>query len=203
MIAAREVTQAQFELVMGYNPAFQQDSRRCPVESVSAHEAAAYCNGLSRAEGRPECYECTGERATLRCKARATPRESCAGYRLPSEEEWEVAARGGTLTAVHSGTVQSCMSRDEEADEVGWYKSNSDGQPHPVGKKRPNALGLYDMSGNVFEWTESSFPDGSRVLRGGSWYHNAEHLRVAGRFPVRAELATSYAGLRCARSTDR
>ena len=204
VISAHEVTQAHFEKLLGYEPSLHVSCRDCPVDSVSFHEAAAFCNALSRREKRGECYACTGEGSNVRCKARAEVRDSCAGYRLPSEEEWEVAARGGTTTPVHSGTIQSCMGRDDEADEVGWYKSNSRGQSQPVGGKEPNPLGLYDMHGNVFEWTDTAAPEDTslHVVRGGSWYHNAEHMRSANRFRLRADKGTSYVGFRCVRSTN-
>lgn len=212
LIARHEVTQKRFARRMGYDPSFHQDCPECPVESVSFHEAAAYCNGLSREAGLPSCYACQGEREATRCEPSGAPAQ-CRGYRLPSEAEWEFAARGGTRSATPLGTVHSCMGRDEASSRLGWYKANSGGFSHPVGRRAANGFGLHDMAGNVYEWVGDWYaekrvagadPHGPvrgerRVLRGGSWYHNAHHLRSAKRYSLPPEQRASYAGFRCAR----
>jgi formylglycine-generating enzyme required for sulfatase activity len=194
-IAAHEVTEAEFESVMGYNPSFNATCQRCPVESVSWHEAAAYCNALGADASGSACYRCTGAEESTRCE----PAGACDGPRLPTEEEWEYAARAGSTTSTHAGGLGACMGRDEIAEEIGWYKGNSRGETHPVGEKLANDWGLVDVSGNVGEWTDDAERPGERVLKGGSWYHNADHLRSASRLVAPADARLSWAGLRCVR----
>jgi formylglycine-generating enzyme required for sulfatase activity len=93
-------------------------------------------------------------------------------YRLPSEKEWEAACHAG-------GQHKYCGS--DTVDDVAWYDKNSGNSTHPVGKKKPNAFGLYDMSGNVWEWVQDCYEVDCtyRVLRGGSWYDDAWHTRSA------------------------
>jgi formylglycine-generating enzyme required for sulfatase activity len=192
-IASHEVTQAEFESVMGYNPSFHS-CQRCPVDSVSWHEAAAYCNTLTTAGAA--CYRCTGVEGKTRCE----PMSECDGYRLPTEAEWEYAARAGSTTPTYAGRLGSCMGRDENAEDIAWYKANSRGESHPVGEKVGNDWGLHDVAGNVAEWTADSARPHERVLKGGSWYHNADHLRSGGRLIAPAERRFGYAGIRCVRS---
>jgi formylglycine-generating enzyme required for sulfatase activity len=147
-----EVTQGQWEKVMGNNPSGFK-GRDNPVEQVSWNDVQEYIGRLNRQSGRK--------------------------YRLPTEAEWEYAARSGGKKERFSGTSQ------EGVGEYAWYDSNSGGQTHPVGQKKPNGLGLYDMSGNVWEWCADWYDEnyyksspknnprgpssGSmRVLRGGS-----------------------------------
>ena len=196
-IQTYEVTQAQFEAVMGYNPAFASSCDDCPVDSVSWHEAAAYANALAKAEGESACYDCSGSHEAVRCTA--LPLDSCSGPRLPSEAQWEYAARAGTLLATYAGRITSCMSSDEVADQIGWYKANSRGRPREAGQKKPNPWGLHDVLGNVAEWTDTVDAGGFGVLRGGSWYHNAERARAAGRLRAPADRHLSYAGIRLVR----
>jgi formylglycine-generating enzyme required for sulfatase activity len=120
-----EVTQAEYERVMGTNPSrFKGDARR-PVEQVSWEDAAEFCRRLSSLEAKQSAGR---------------------SYRLPTEAEWEYACRAGTTTTWYSG--------DDEAGlkGVAWYGGGSRGSTHPVGQKKPNAWGLYDMHGNVWEW---------------------------------------------------
>ena len=196
-----EVTQGQFDFLMGYNPStFTECGMDCPVEEVSWYEAAAYSNALSLAEGFAACYTCTGTDAAVVCEPDgeyATPYE-CPGFRLPTEAEWEYAARAGTTTATYNGDLDeehlSCEQPNNVLDSIAWFCGNSGFTTHVVGTKTPNDWGMYDMLGNVEEWCHDffgSYPtelvedpwgpaNGSlRRLRGGSWLADARHARAA------------------------
>jgi formylglycine-generating enzyme required for sulfatase activity len=204
LMAETEVTQGQYKAVMGTNPSrFQKtvDADLLPVETVSWVDAAQYSNKLSKLEGLETCYQIIGD------KVQWPKKQGCRGYRLPTEAEWEYAARAGQKTE-YAGSNQ--------VDEVAWLYSNSGGQTHPVAKKRPNAWGLYDLSGNVWEWVWDWYggsydsaakenptgPQGGseRVVRGGSWFHDAEDARVADRRGFAPSLRVSLVGFRLARS---
>jgi formylglycine-generating enzyme required for sulfatase activity len=152
-----------------------------PMYYVSWQEAIEYCNQRSVKEGLTPAYSGSGD--AIQCNFNAS------GYRLPTEAEWEWAARGGG-----KDTLEYTYSGSNSADEVAWYDSNSGSSTHIVGMKKANSLGLYDMSGNVWEWCwdwygsygNSAVTDpmgaasGSyRVLRGGSWYSSARGVRSA------------------------
>ena len=153
-----------------------------PVIEVTWYGATEYCNWLSREEGLTPVYRISDN--SLRANW------SADGYRLPTEAEWEYAARGGKKSRGHK------YSGSNTVGEVAWYDDNSGGKTHPVGDKRANELGLYDMSGNVWEWcwdwdgdysggsqTDPRGPSGGsdRVRRGGGWDGDAEDLRSASR----------------------
>jgi formylglycine-generating enzyme required for sulfatase activity len=173
------VTQAQYEAVMKANPSHFKGPNR-PVENVSWFDAVKYCNALSRAQGLPEAYEISGSGDTPDVKWRGL---NHPGWRLPTEAEWEYACRAGT-TAPRYGPI----------DEVAWYDKNSGLQTHDVATKKANPWGLYDMLGNVWEWTGDWYgaygdgvqvdPEGrasgsDRVGRGGSWFNGALFARAA------------------------
>ena len=172
------VTQALWESVMDSNPSYFRGTNR-PVESVSWFECVKFCNKLSELEGKETVYIIDGENVNCDWKAN--------GYRLLTEAEWEYCARANQET-LYSGS--------NNPNEVAWYSKNSGKETHPVGKKKPNGFGLYDMSGNVWEWcwdwwgdysTENqSDPTGKstgsyRVGRGGGWGVDPRDLRVSSR----------------------
>lgn len=152
----------------------------CPVESVSWYDAVSFANKLSVKEGLEKCYEIDGNDVKWVV-------EDCSGWRLPTEAEWEYAARGGE-NYKYAGS--------NNLSEVAWHKVNSGRKTHVVGQKKANGYGLYDMSGNVYEWcwdwygkdyysssTEED-PKGpssgsDRVTRGGSWGSSAWITRVS------------------------
>ena len=198
-----EVTQAQYQAVMGTNPSLYSRDRDAtnPVENVTWLDAVEYCNSLSHREGLTPCYQVQGQSVTW------SKQHGCRGYRLPTEAEWEYAARAGQSTE-YAGA--------DDVKAVAWIDSNSERSPHRVGTRKANAWGLYDMSGNVWEWvwdwyansykgaatTDPSGPSASdyRVLRGGSFYSVAVNARVAFRFrsgPTRRDFNV---GFRLARS---
>ena len=163
-IGKYEVTQAQWEAVMGSNPShftgFEGDNR--PVEWVSWEDIQKFIAKLNQKTGKT--------------------------YRLPTEAEWEYAARGGNKSQGYK------YAGSNEIGEVAWYKENSGNKTHPVGQKQPNELGLYDMTGNVWEWCQDWYGDyssasrtdptgpasgSSRVLRGGCWWYIAGYCRVS------------------------
>jgi len=230
-IQATEVTQAQFQSLMGYNPSYfgpgaggADCGTDCPVEMVSWHESAAYCNALSQEAGKTPCYTCSGSGASVACQEASAyggqKIYTCPGYRLPTEAEWEYAYRAGTQTAFYNGAndpaqCNTCSSTDANLDKIGWYCANSGNTTHAVGQKAANDWGLHDMAGNVWEWchdwyqtspTSSAVTDpvgsGSvdRVLRGGSWESLAYDLRAASRGGDPPTFRIDGLGFRCCRS---
>lgn len=216
-IGTTEVTQAQFNKVMAYTPVTSKPCSNCPVVMVSWHEAVAYCNALSKAASETPCYNCTGSGASIKCEPAASYTGSkfysCKGYRLPSEAEWEYATRGGTNTSLYIGQLVNCSTADLMANAIAWYNKNSGNVSHPVSQKKANPWGLYDMSGNVMEWVNDWYvvdlgagpvtdPAGpatgsNRVMRGGSWQHQAAWLRSANRLSAAPTGRTNWAGFRC------
>jgi formylglycine-generating enzyme required for sulfatase activity len=110
--------------------------------------------------------------------------------RLPTEWEWEKAVRGGTETLFFWG--------DEMDGDYAWDKSNANKQTQPIGQKKPNAFGLHDMAGNVWEWTSSDHDNSGKVLRGGSWRNSSSSLRSAHRIGILPNQWFHYVGFRCA-----
>jgi formylglycine-generating enzyme required for sulfatase activity len=176
------VTQEQYERLMGKNPSHWRGPQ-LPVEQIRWRDAAAFCNARSRAEGRQPAYD----PKTWACDFTAE------GYRLPTEAEYEYALRAGTTTLYYFGDSPADLHR------YAWFKENSPRGPHPVGTLRPNAWGLYDMIGNVWEWCNDFYgeqyyrespaqdPHGpaggeNRVARGGCWNSKPDHCRSAYRW---------------------
>jgi sulfatase modifying factor 1 len=153
-LAVHPVTQEQYAAVTGERPSTARGAR-LPVEGVSWWDAARYCNALSVRSGLTAAYVVDGEDVTWD--------HGADGYRLPTEAEWEHGCRAGT-----DGP------RYGPLDDVAWHRGNSGERPHEVGGKQPNAWGLHDMLGNVWEWCWDLYdPEvyGTyRVLRGGGWF---------------------------------
>ena len=191
-----EVTQAQWRAVMGTNPSYS-DEEDLPVEKVSWNDIASSDGFIERVN-----------------QAAAAG----GGFSLPTEAQWEYAARVGATTALNSGKeLTSIVGPCRNLDEVGWYDQNSGKRTHGVGQKKPNGWGLHDMHGNVWEWCQDWYgpyesglgvdPQGTvagsdRVLRGGSWSDfGAINCRVANRSSNAPTSADSHFGFRVARSS--
>ncbi len=202
-LGTTEVTQGQYRAVTDANPSFFKGSDDLPVEQVSWLDAIRFCNALSTKEGLTPFYRIEGDDVSV-------PDWKGPGYRLPTEAEWEYACRAGPGGAGAYGFGDDAAQLGRHA----WYKANSEGKIHPVGQKVPNAWGLFDMHGNVWEWCWDRFgayeagpvvdpvgpSDGSdRVIRGGSWSHAAESCRAAFRFRNSPTRTNYNLGLRLAR----
>jgi formylglycine-generating enzyme required for sulfatase activity len=179
-MGAYEITQAQYKSVIGSNPSRFTGDDNLPVEMVSWEDAVAFCNALSTKAGLQPCYNDSSGSCDF----------SKNGFRLPTEGEWEYACRAGSTTEYNLGGAEN----DLALARAGWYNVNSSSKTHPVGQKTPNAWGLYDMHGNVWEWCNDWFgsytsgsatnPTGAlngsdRVDRGGCWFSNANYCKSA------------------------
>ena len=180
-IGKYEVTQGEWQAVMGHNPARFANGDRYPVEQVSWNDAQGYVRRLNQRTGQ--------------------------SYRLPTEAEWEYACRGGVAAERYCG--------GNMVDRVAWYQGNSDRRTHSVGEKAANGFGLYDLSGNVWEWTCSRYDrnyggaekycndkdtSGPLAVRGGSWYITPAGVRSANRGRDAPTVRNDNLGFRLARS---
>lgn len=181
-IGKYEVTQGQWQAVMKENPAsFTSCGEDCPVEMVSWDDSQEFIKKLNKKTG--------------------------SNYRLPTEAEWEYAARSRGLREEWAGT-----SQEPELVDYAWYGANAGESPHPAGQKKPNKLGIYDMSGNVWEWVQDTYKPTANsaestddrtvtgsVSRGGGWKANAKDVRVSNRFYSHPAARHSNQGFRLAR----
>jgi len=184
-IAKYEVTQREYQNIMGYNPSYFKGSN-LPVENVSWFDAIEYCNALSRSEGLTLAYTITGSGSDRA----VTWNKNANGYRLPTEEEWVYACRANTTTAYNTG--------DSINRNMANYFSR---RTVNVGSYTPNNWGLYDMHGNVSEWcwnlfTSVSSDNVTRIIRGGSWLNTSTRLRSSFRDNYFPQLHTMYIGFR-------
>jgi formylglycine-generating enzyme required for sulfatase activity len=199
------VTQSEYEKVMGTNPS-RWPGRNNPVEQIRWSDAVRYCNGRSRLEGREPSYNLENWTCDF----------SLNGYRLPTEAEWEYACRAGTTTSYPFGDDPSKLRN------YAWFEQNAGQRPRPVGRKLPNPMGLFDMTGNVWEWCNDFYqvdyyehspeqdPKGpetgeNKVVRGGSWAADANQCRSAFRYyedPSYTDVCFGYDvyGFRCVRN---
>ncbi|MFJ5613121.1 formylglycine-generating enzyme family protein [Streptomyces sp. NPDC093221] len=186
-MAAVPVTQEAYAEVTGRRPS-SVEGERLPVEGVSWWDAAEFCDALSRREGLTPAYALDREAERAEWDAAAD------GYRLPTEAEWEYACRAGTTGP-----------RYGQLDAVAWHQGNSDGRTHPVGGKEPNAFGLYDMLGNVWNWCwdvyDAEVYGTYRVLRGGGWADAHWSCRASVRRRSHPTFGIDDVGFRVARST--
>jgi formylglycine-generating enzyme required for sulfatase activity/serine/threonine protein kinase len=202
-LGVTEVTQGQYRALRGNNPSHFRESAELPVEGVSWFDAVRFCNRLSQREGRKPYYGFEGDAVTI---------AGGDGYRLPTETEWEYACRAGSATRFSFGDDESALRR------YAWYVDNSNGRTHLVGRKQPNAFGLYDMHGNVYEWCWDPYdanrykhkqspavdPQGPgvvahRVIRGGSLEGGPQGARSALRHGKTPKSSDSNVGFRLAR----
>ena len=213
-LGVNEVTQAEYEKVMGVNPShfapmgegkeavIGMETTSHPVDMVSWNDAAEFCAKLSKQEELKPFYFRAGETIT--------PLDG-TGYRLPTEAEWEYGCHAGTTTKFWIG------DKDEELVRAGWFGTNSGGRTHAAGELKANPYGLCEIHGNVWEWVEDWWeptyygefqekpainPNGPssagslRVIRGGSWNYHASHCRAAFRLATPPANRNSVIGFR-------
>jgi formylglycine-generating enzyme required for sulfatase activity len=195
------VTRRLYREIMGFDPGWPSDgSDELPVTNVSWFDAIEFCNRLSKNEKLVSCYEVQGEQVYCNFVA--------DGYRLLTEAEWELACRAGTAGS------WCCGDDEEKLGHYAWFDANSNREPRPVGRKSPNAWGLHDMHGNVWEWCWDWYgrysaglqrdPAGptngeSRILRGGAFIFPPRVLRSAIRFSESPSTRFPDFGFRCGR----
>lgn len=165
------VTQKQWKKIMGNNPSYFIGKKKLPVEQVTWYDTIMYCNKLSEKEGLEKVY--TYRKIKDNELEDVQMNEKANGYRLPTNKEWEYSARGG----IHSKGYIYAGSNN--IDEVAWYDDNSADKTHQVGTKKANELGIYDMTGNVWEWCYDTYNSSRRILSGGSWDYFSGYCEVS------------------------
>ena len=204
-ISTTEVTHKQYRAITGNNPSRYVGNDNLPVETVSWYDAVKFCNLLSDKASFDRCYD----EKTWKCDF------SKNGFRLPTEAEWEYACRAGTTNLYNTG------NSERDLDDAAWYGNITAGNchniPHPAALRKPNAWGLYDMHGSLWEWCNDRYcenysvkiPDSNspgphntptRVIRGGSWISNPEFCRVTTRDFYTPDLSYLDIGFRVVRS---
>ncbi len=220
-IGETEVTRGQWHKLMGNRPGhFLECGDDCPVEMINGYEALAYANALSEKSGLAKCYDlidCEGEvggegpyksLVGMSCELSGAMVDTCPGYRLPTEAEWEHAARAGSTSDVYSGDLifeeprTSCGGPN--LDSIAWYYCTSTDSTHPVATKTPNNWQVFDMVGNVSEWIWDCYTPGTcdrRTIKGCSTMSAAQYCTIDfrdGYFPDMRVLIN--VGFRLARS---
>ncbi len=237
-LSPTELTRGQFQALLGYDPSGFAACDECPADSLTWFDAVAAAEAMSRQAALPPCTTMTDvlcddgspsddvglcgdhggiAQASVTLAEDASP-YACLGYRLPTEAEWEYAARAGTTAATYNGDVveHDCSPLDAVLDPIAWYCGNTGSSaPRAVGGKLANDWGLYDTLGNIYEWTLDGFtgtvPDtavtdpwteegSGRVLKGGSWITIAAYIRAAAVCAYPASQRDSSQGVRLARS---
>lgn len=183
LLSKTPITQACYQAVMGGNPSLNQGEQK-PVDSVSWLDAVAFCNALSEQSGLQVAYQVAGDDVTLI--------EQANGFRLPTDAQWEYACRAG-----------SNAPRYGELEDIAWYDGNTGEGSQPVAQKQPNAFGVYDMLGNVWEWCwdiyDAEVYKSYRVFRGGGWADGERGVLAGNRRRSHPTYAIDDLGFRVAR----